>query len=77
MLPQDGLNSGPCAVRISDEKIFYGADKSYILNVGSMTFEETADEIPYGSYQAICGLATKSTGSKAFGRGNWPSFSEF
>ena len=63
-LPGDGMNTGPCAVRISDELSFVAGDKTYIYDWGTGTFEDISepDVMTSPGLGAICGLATSSTG---------------
>ena len=63
-VPVLGLNGRPCAVKISDDEIFFADGESYIMDTNTMEFTMTDDPIIIPSSKSQCGLATKSSGEK-------------
>ena len=63
-IPRDNANTHLCAVRLNDEEIFYAATLSYIFNVATETFTETESPMLFYSFESMCGVATKSDGSR-------------
>ena len=63
-VPTNTYSRFPCAVKISEDEVFFANDVSYIFDKRTGLFEETEYQLEFEVDEAQCGLATKSDGSR-------------